>query len=72
MAALVERIAAPDLPARDILLHERLVVRALDVGKGRLRRLGRCAAGPSLRSGWAGFAGGVGRTEVRPYVKLRT
>jgi len=28
MAALVERIAAPDLPARDILLHGRLVVRA--------------------------------------------
>ena len=27
MAALVERIAAPDLPARDILLHGRLVVR---------------------------------------------
>jgi hypothetical protein len=28
MAALVERVGAPDLPARDILLHGKLVVRA--------------------------------------------
>lgn len=28
MAALIERVASPDLPARDILLHGKLVVRA--------------------------------------------